>query len=260
VYQFLLISNFGVRKFGASESVGIRKSKVQKVWASESVHSTKFGQYKVLAECTTVSFSMTNLFQDIKYFRHEKVWTSQRVCMTSLGIIKFTYQKVCASASVHFRKCVQLKVRHIRKWSVPKKWATEIVRSTKFGHHGVCASKSVGLQEVSAQCRLCRRTGAAIREVQRVQGKFKTTREVQNLQGKVKEHNSQISNRRQKWQNRRHVYIAGWAPTQCILCRRTGAATREVQRVQGKFKTTREVQNLQGKVKEHNSQGNAGSS
>jgi hypothetical protein len=29
-----------------------------------------------------------------------------------------------------------------------------------------------------------------------------------------------------------------------------GAVTRDVQRVQGKFKPTREVQNLQGKVKE----------
>jgi hypothetical protein len=42
---------------------------------------------------------------------------------------------------------------------------------------------------------------------------------------------------------------AGWAPTQRKPCRWTCAAAREVQRVQGKFKTTRGVQNLQGEVK-----------
>jgi hypothetical protein len=177
-------------------------------------------------------------------FGHHKVYVSE-----SLRISECAFQKVCATESAAHQKVVGSKKMGNRNCAQHKVWASRSV-----------PAKSVGLQEVSAQCRLCRRTGAAIREVQRVQGKFKTTREVQNLQGKVKEHNSQISNRRQKWQNRRHVYIAGWAPTQCILCRRTGAATREVQRVQGKFKTTREVQNLQGKVKEHNSQGNAGSS
>jgi hypothetical protein len=48
--------------------------------------------------------------------------------------------------------------------------------------------------------------------------------------------------------NRRHMFTLQDGPQQNADYAETRAATREVQRVQGKFKTTREVQNLQGKV------------